>query len=94
MTGFDSDDVESIARNPLVGIDGEGAEHRFDRYTDTVYVLQNGSVEHVEDLDAGELPAWVDYVREERGWEDCRYVEGNPFAAMVEQLADSMEAGA
>jgi hypothetical protein len=94
MTGFDSHDVESIARNPLVGIDGEGAEHRFDRYDDTVYVLQHGDVEHVEDLEPGQLPEWTDYVADERGWADLRLSDKGPFAALAVELADALEAGA
>jgi len=93
MTRFAPTDLERIATLPLVGVDGEGAEHHFDQYADDVYVLQNGDVEHVEELGAGQLPEWVDYVADKRGWDDCRYDE-NGIDALVERLADALEGAA
>jgi len=87
--------VEAIARNPLVGVDGERCEHHFDRYRDIVYVLDpdGETVEHVESLQPGELPGWVKYVADERGWNDCAYVDGNGIETLAEELVAHMEAG-
>lgn len=85
-------DVEAISEHYLVGVDGERAEHRFDVYTDIVYVVHAaGTVEHVEHLQPGELPEWVSYVRDKRGWRDLRYRSSKPFEGLVDQLAAMLE---
>lgn len=86
-------DPQRIARQPLFGIDDDGDEHRFDQYRDTVFVLApDGSLEHVEQLQPGQLPDWVDYVDRVRGWADCRYVgSDDPFGALAVQLARALE---
>jgi len=86
-------DRERIERQPVVGIDGESAEHRFDQYHDRVYVLDaDGELEHVQELEPGELSGWIDYVAEKRGWQECRYVDGDPFNGLVQALADGLDA--
>lgn len=85
-------DRDHVARQPIVGVDAEGATHRFDSYTDTVYVIAaDGSVDHVEQLDPGQLPAWVDYVADKRGWDDLRYSDEAPMDALVSALADGLD---
>jgi hypothetical protein len=77
---------ESIASLPAVGTDTEGATHHWDWYRDTVYVLADGDIDHVEYLDAGQLPEWIAYVRHERGWVECRYVDGDLADATVRMV--------
>jgi hypothetical protein len=60
----------------LVGVDTDDATHLFDWYEDEVYVVVDGEIEHVEELAAGQLSEWVAFVRERRGWKQCRYVDG------------------
>ena len=92
MPGEASLEPERIARKPLLGVDGDGAEHRFDRCRHTVYVVgANDAIEHVEQLRPGQLPAWVSFVADRRGWRDCRYRDADPFAALAEQLARTLE---
>lgn len=84
--------VEELTEHYLVGVDGEGSDHGFDVYTDTVYVIDGAqTVEHVEHLQPGALPAWVSYVREKRGWRDLRYRSSKPFEGLVDQLAAMLE---
>lgn len=84
----DTPPIEEITTNPLVGVDGDGCEHYFDQYRDTVYVLDDDqALDHLEELAPGELETWIDYVREERGWTDCRYVPDGGVAIMVDQVA-------
>lgn len=92
-TSMTADEVyrDHVARQPVVGVDAEGATHRFDSYTDTVYVISaDGSVDHVEQLDPGQLPGWVHYVADKRGWDDLRYSDEAPMAALVSALADGL----
>lgn len=89
----DAPSIETILTNPLVGVDGEGCEHYFDQYRDTVYVLDDDqALAHVEQLAPGELGAWIDYVDEQRGWTDCRYVPDGGVPFIVEQLATLVNA--
>lgn len=85
-------DPDRAAAQPLVGIDHDGAEHRFDQYHDRVYVLgPDGELEHVEELQPGELSAWVDYVADQRGWQECRFGVDDPFSGLVRALAARLE---
>jgi hypothetical protein len=71
----------------LVGIDTDDATHLFDWYEDEVYVVVDGEIEHVEALAAGQLSEWVEFVRERRGWKQCRYVDG-AFTDLAETVLD------
>lgn len=75
MTTNETLSQERIAALPLVGIDADGATHRFDPATDTVYVVADDATEHTEALAEGQLPEWIDYVADRRGWDDLRYDE-------------------
>ena len=93
MSNDTTQPIESIARKPLVGTDGQGRQHRFDSYRDQIYVLdtQETHVEHVEQLRSGELSKWIAFVRRERGWEDVHYSGDDTFSSLVRRLENRME---
>lgn len=81
--------LDHINRQPLVGIDERGCEHRFDQYQEIVYVLAEpgDGLEHVENLQPRQLSEWVTYVADKRGWADCRYVSDGGIAMLAKRLA-------
>lgn len=89
----DTPSFEHIECQPLVGVDENGCEHRFDQYRDTVYVLRaaNDELAHVETLQPGQLPEWIEYVADVRGWAECRYVPDGGFAMLAKWLIKQME---
>lgn len=68
-----------------IGRDAEGATHHVVP-GERVYVVADGELEQEQALDGRPLSHWVDYVTQERGWDDLRY-DGWSFGAW---LADAV----
>lgn len=91
MTDYDDSMEERTAvRRALLGLDGEDGVHEIDPTTRTVYVRGHSGIEHVEELGERPVSAWIDYVRDERGWDDLRYSD----AGIVETVATGLEGSA
>lgn len=64
-------------RHNPIGTDADGGHHHWNRDTNTIYVINNGSVEHREALDAHpdkSISDWVDYVEAKRSWQNCKFI--------------------
>lgn len=107
MTEFESDQIEGIARNrnavrPVyieLDDDTDGASHVYRITDETIHVVQNSQPVQKFVLNGRSVNDYVKFVRDEvegREWANRRYVadDEDPFAALVEQLADSTEVAA
>lgn len=89
-----TDDVPNLSGHDFVGVDKEGAEHYWDGYEGEIIVIEDdGAVDTVDNIQPGHLGQWVVHIRERRGWDDLRYVEGEGLAALAEMLVESMAGG-
>ena len=59
----------------FLGRDESGGAHYCSRIAGTIVVVREGRIERRQDLDGRLLAEWVDYVGDERGWEELRYVD-------------------
>lgn len=77
----DSQTTQRTTRGPThnpLGTDEEGASHHWNRDTQTIFVINDGQIEHRENLNAHaekDVADWVDYVNEERGWQHCTFIK-------------------
>lgn len=68
-----------------IGIDACGLAHYFDAQLSTVWTITAlGDVAHVIEVDA--LSEWVEFVRDDRGWQCCTYSE----QSLADVLADAL----
>lgn len=63
--------LQRIAHVPAIGTDETGATHHFASAEQTVYVVADGEIGHVERLDGRPLTDWTAFVAERRGWTDA-----------------------
>jgi hypothetical protein len=56
----------------LVGIDGRGAHHLWDRETDTVHIIREGGGRGRKLLDGGDVNEYADAVVDTYGWQSRR----------------------
>lgn len=57
-----------VRRAPVIGIDAEGAKHRYAEGDDTIYVTADATVHHEQALDDGTVGDWIEHVEADRGW--------------------------
>ena len=104
MKNSNPNPVEGIAHNRngvrpayiRLGENTDGASHVYRTTDETIHVVQDG--ERVEKFVLGSrsVDDYVKFVRDEvdgREWENRRYIadDEDPFAALVDQLADATE---
>lgn len=70
---------DGIDTLPLLGVDAQGATHRLDPTGREIYVVDDGEVEVTTSIRERGLSAWVEFVRERRGWEQL-HVDERPTA--------------
>ena len=79
-----------------LGDDTHGAFHGYRTTDETIHVVQDGERVQKFVLNGRSVDDYVNFVRDDvegREWENRRYVAGDedPFAALVDQLADATE---
>lgn len=63
------DDYPRYARRaPALGVDAEGATHRYAERDGTIYVTANDEVVHDQPLDDATVGDWIAHVESDRGW--------------------------
>jgi len=58
----------------ILGIDGAGCEHVYDRDRERVVVLDHNGIDHQRELAEGEKARWMAFVSEQRGWRKEQWV--------------------
>ncbi|MDB2249242.1 hypothetical protein [Halorubrum ezzemoulense] len=82
-----------------LGDDTDGAFHVYRTTDETIHVVQGGERVQKFVLNGRSVDDYVKFVRDDvegREWENRRYVadDEDPFAALVDQLADATEVAA
>lgn len=87
------DDLSVLAA-VYIGTDADGREHRFNRGTWTVYVLDGDDVVLAQALGERHLGHWRQYVkaRVEGGWTECRIAEQSFSERVAETVTEQVAA--
>lgn len=87
MTDYDNTDLESIEQHDHLGTDATGADHYWDKASRTIYVVADGAIDHEQSIDDRPLSDWIAYIRERRGWLNCKFATGG-FAEIVAERVE------
>lgn len=71
----DSEPSEDETTEESIGVDGRGARHVYEAATRTIRVYTStGNLEHEEELNHRPVADWIEYVAEQRGWRQRRFL--------------------
>lgn len=56
-----------------LGVDTHGASHVYRTADETIFVINDGTIQRRQSLDGRPANDWVRYVRQERGWAERQY---------------------
>lgn len=76
-----------------IGVDGDGRDHYFSGYEETIYVLRDGKRVHVQQFeDCTGLAQWVEGIAGKYGWTDLYYRDGTTADFLIGKLDEVTEA--
>jgi hypothetical protein len=84
-------DPDGIRRQAMLGIDDEGREHYWSAPRQRLYVLDDGAVAHVRDIDDRPLSDWVAYIETHVGWTDLFWSSESALDQLVRRLSESVQ---
>lgn len=76
-----------------IGVDGDGRDHYYSGYENTIYVLKDGKRLHVEAFDdVTGIAQWVEGIARKYNWRELRYRDGTTADFVTEKLDEVTDA--
>jgi hypothetical protein len=75
----DDTGTDPAARSPVrpdyifLGVDGDGGDHVYRTFEESVHVIRDGRGVHVQEFDGKDVDHWMAYIEGKRGWANRRY---------------------